>query len=403
MNFIFVSPQFPRTYWQFCDRLRRNGATVLGIGDTPYDQIDQHLKDALAEYYWTPSLEDYGAVYKATAFFCYKYGKVDWVESNNEYWLPLDAHLREDFNVSTGAHQAEMAAFQSKHDMKEFYARGGVPSARQIQVTTLEEARRFVHGSGDWPGVSFPVFVKPEQGVGSGGAHKISDDAELEAFFAQAPEVPYVLEEFVTGDICSYDAILDSHGDPLFENQEEFPPSMAEVASKRLDISYYSRPAVDPRLQELGRAAAKGFGLASRFVHMEFFRLTEDKPGLAGKGDYVGLEVNVRPPGGYTPDMMNYAHDTDVYQIWADMVCFDERRLPASQGSHYCVYASRRDGFEYVHSREDVLRAFGPHIRMAERMPQALSDDMGDTMYTAVFDTDEERVAFVDYVQERKA
>lgn len=402
MNFIFVSPQFPRTYWQFCDRLRRDGATVLGIGDTPYDQIDPRLKDSLAEYYWTPSLEDYDAVYRAVAFFCHKYGKVDWIESNNEYWLALDARLREDFNVTTGAHPALMADLQSKRKMKELYGLSGVPSARQIQVTSLDEARRFVHGHDGWPGVAFPVFVKPERGVGSGGTRKISDDAQLDAFFASSPAVPYVLEEYVTGDICSYDAILDSHGNPLFENQEEFPPSMAEVAARRLDMSYCSCPTVDPRLRELGRAAARGFGLKSRFVHMEFFRLTQDKPGLAARGDYVGLEVNVRPPGGYTPDMMNFAHDTDVYQIWADMVCFDERRLPPSPGGHWCVYASRRDMNRYRHSREDVLRAFGPHIRMSERMPAALSDDLGDTMFTAVFDNDEDRQAFVAYVQERE-
>ena len=30
MNFIFISPNFPHTYWQFCDRLKRNGVNVLG-------------------------------------------------------------------------------------------------------------------------------------------------------------------------------------------------------------------------------------------------------------------------------------------------------------------------------------------------------------------------------------
>ena len=36
MNFIFISPNFPQTYWNFCERLRRRGVTVLGIGDAPY-------------------------------------------------------------------------------------------------------------------------------------------------------------------------------------------------------------------------------------------------------------------------------------------------------------------------------------------------------------------------------
>ena len=39
MNFVFVSPHFPKTYWNFCERLHRNGANVLGIGDAPFDEI----------------------------------------------------------------------------------------------------------------------------------------------------------------------------------------------------------------------------------------------------------------------------------------------------------------------------------------------------------------------------
>ena len=49
MNFVFVSPQFPSVYWRFCAALRRNGARVLGIGDTPYDQLAQEVTDALNE------------------------------------------------------------------------------------------------------------------------------------------------------------------------------------------------------------------------------------------------------------------------------------------------------------------------------------------------------------------
>ena len=51
MNFIFISPQFPHTYWNFCARLKKNGINVLGIGDTPYDQLSQELRNSLTEYY----------------------------------------------------------------------------------------------------------------------------------------------------------------------------------------------------------------------------------------------------------------------------------------------------------------------------------------------------------------
>ena len=84
MNFIFISPHFPHTYWHFCDRLRRNGVNVLGVGDCPYDSLEQPLKNALTEYYRVDSLENYDSVYRAVAYFAFRYGKPDWLESNNE-------------------------------------------------------------------------------------------------------------------------------------------------------------------------------------------------------------------------------------------------------------------------------------------------------------------------------
>ena len=72
MNFVFVSPHFPHTYWQFCDRLKKNGLNVLGIGDAPYDSLEAPLKAALTEYYRVDSLEDYSQVYRAVAFFAFR-------------------------------------------------------------------------------------------------------------------------------------------------------------------------------------------------------------------------------------------------------------------------------------------------------------------------------------------
>ena len=45
--------------------------------------------------------------------------------------------------------------------------------------------------------------------------------------------------------------------------------------------------------------------------------LLEDVKALGKKGQVVGLEVNMRPSGGPTPDMINFARETDVYKIWA--------------------------------------------------------------------------------------
>ena len=396
MNFVFVSPQFPSVYWRFCAALRRNGAHVLGIGDTPYDQLAQEVTDSLDEYYWVPTLEDYDQVFRAVAFFSFKYGKIDWIESNNEHWLAQDARLREDFNVVTGPRPSVLARWQSKAEQKPLYVAAGVPTARQTRLTTFDETRWIIGEMGH-----FPVFAKPEFGVGSGGARLLACDDDLRELLASHGDVPYVVEQYVEGDICSYDAILDSRCEPLFENQEEFPPSMAEVSRLGLDMSYRSCPGVDPELARLGRAVARSFGLARRFVHMEFFRLTEGRPGFGAAGDYVGLEVNVRPPGGLTPEMMCWAHGIDVYQAWADMVCFDELRHAAPKDvPAHCVYAGRRDGRAYAHVESDIRERWGRALVSSGRVPDALSDELGNYQFTARLSASSEADEFVAYVHE---
>lgn len=378
MNFIFVSPNFPRTYWNFCDRLKAGGVTVLGIGDAPYESLEAPLKAALTEYYKVPDLADYQQMFKAVAYFSFKYGKIDWIESNNEFWLEQDSRLRKDFNITTGVSSDDIAKFKSKAEMKKYYALAGVPSARQAKVTTLSAARAFIRKTG------YPVIVKPEVGVGAAATYKLSNDRELSRFYETVSPVPYVMEEFVSGDIYSYDAIVNSKGEPLFESSAHFPPSIMDIVNDALDLCYVELKGVPAKLRAAGRATVKAFGVKSRFVHLEFFKIDADKPGLGKKGDFIGLEVNMRPAGGYTPDMMDYAHSTDVYRIWADMVTADARLLPEDPSDdHFCVYYGRRDAHDYVHSHDEVLAKYGARIAMCERMPKALAPDMGDVTYTA--------------------
>ena len=141
MNFIFVSPHFPKTYWNFCDRLHRNGVNVLGIGDAPFDEIPWELKQCLTEYYRVNDLGNYDEMLRAVAYFTFHYGKIDWIESNNEYWLEMDAQLRTDFNINTGAKNDFIERIKYKSKMKESYIAAGVPVARHHIVSTLQAAQ----------------------------------------------------------------------------------------------------------------------------------------------------------------------------------------------------------------------------------------------------------------------
>ena len=393
MNFVFISPNFPYTYWNFCDRLKKNGATVLGIGDAPYDGLEDGLKNALTEYYRVDSLADYDQVFRAVAYFSYKHGKIDWIESLNEFWLELDARLRTDFHVTTGIQSDRIGFIKEKSLMKRLYQEAGIPTARQSRVTTRGAAREFIGV------VGYPVIVKPDIGVGAANTWKLCSDAELDAFFDALPAVPYVMEEFITGELCSYEAITDADCEPLFENRTEWPTPVMSIVNDDLDLQYYTCPDVPDKLRDIGRRTVRAFGVARRFVHLEFFRLTEARPGLGEVGDYVGLEVNMRPPGGYTPDMINFAHSADVYRLYADMVTFNERRAPEWHEKYYCVYAGRKEGHVYRRTHDEIMARYGGSIVMQEEMPPVNWPQMGRFMYTARLKTLEETRGFIDFVQ----
>ena len=391
-NFIFISPHFPTNYENFCVQLHENGVNVFGIGDTPYENLTDSLKTALTEYYKVDSMEDYDQMYRAVAFLCYKHGSMDGLESNNEYWLEQDARLRTDFNIP-GMKTADMEHVKYKSKMKPYYAKAGIPTARYHLVTDLTESLAFVEK------VGYPVIVKPDNGVGATTTYKLKSEDELRAFHEEDFHgVQFIMEEFVPGEIYSYDAIMNSKGEPIFETGNHTPISIMDSVNNHDDSVFYIEKHIADDVRAAGRAAVKSFGVKSRFVHFEFFRLTEDHDYLGKKGKIIGLEVNYRPSGGFTPDMINYACSTDVYKDWADMVAFDRLTKEEYPDKYYCVSAGCRKEKHYLHSYEEVMAAYKDDIMMTTELPEVLASAMGDRLYLARFPEKEAMDAFISYV-----
>ena len=391
-NFIFISPHFPTNYENFCVQLHENGVNVFGIGDTPYENLTDSLKAALTEYYKVDSMEDYDQMYRAVAFLCYKHGPMDGLESNNEYWLEQDARLRTDFNIP-GMKTVDMEHVKYKSKMKPYYAKAGITTARYHLVTDLSESLEFVVK------VGYPVIVKPDNGVGATTTYKLKNEDELRAFHEEDFHgVQFIMEEFVPGEIYSYDAIMNSRGEPIFETGNHTPISIMDSVNNHDDSVFYIEKHIADDVRAAGRAAVKSFGVKSRFVHFEFFRLTEDHDYLGKKGKIIGLEVNYRPSGGFTPDMINYACSTDVYKDWADMVAFDRLTKEEYPDKYYCVSAGCRKEKHYLHSYEEVMAAYKDDIMMTTELPEVLASAMGDRLYLARFAEKEAMDAFISYV-----
>ena len=395
MNFIYISPNFPANHWNFCHHLKENGMNVLGIGDAPYDSLTTELKGSLTEYYKVSSLENYEEVFRAVAFFTYKYGKIDWLESNNEYWLEKDALLRTEFNITTGFHTADMEPVKYKSRMKENYIKAGIPVARYHMVDDYEGCLAFIQE------VGLPVVAKPDNGVGANDTHKIRREEDLKHFFENKYDEPYIMEEYIDGEVQTYDAIINSKGEPIFENGNVTITNLMETVSEHRNSCLYERSVLPEDLKDAGRRTVKAFGVKSRMVHMEFFRLNKDQH-IGKKGDIVALEVNMRPSGGISPTMMNYANGTDVYKIWADMIAFDHSDKDCVR-REVCCMASRRYGRDFVLSYEEVSEKYKDILIEEGPIEPALSGAMADYMYLANFRTEEEARAFAADVLKEKA
>ncbi len=367
----------------FCKELKNNGMRVLGIGDAPYDELRWELKDALHEYYKVSNLENDEEVFRAVAFFTFKYGKIDWLESNNEYWLRRDAYLRTQFHITTGPQEADMDKIKLKSAMKAYYKKAGLPVARYILVKGWEDSKRFIKK------VGYPVVVKPDNGVGANNTYRLESDEDLRHFLEVKDDNIYIMEELVKGHVETYDAILDSNGLPIYEAGNVTPLNLIDVVNKQGECLYYIRKELLPEVREAGFKTIKAFNVKSRFVHLEFFVMDQDQPGLADKGTVVGLEVNMRPSGGYTPDMYNYAHETNVYKIWADMVAFDCSTI-TDGFHHYAAFIGRRDGRNYKMDYQAVAAKYGHRLKLHERLAPAIAKLMGDEIYLVTVDTEEE-------------
>ncbi len=381
-NFVFISPNFPENYWHFCRHLKDNGFNVLGIGDCEYFNLMPELKASLTEYYKVSDLANYDEVFRAVAFYTFRYGKIDWLESNNEFWLERDALLRTEFNICTGFKVGDMKEVKLKSAMKTCYKKAGIKTARYCMVTSYTACKRFISK------VGYPVIVKPDNGVGASDTHRISSDAELKNFIENKPPISYIMEEYIDATINSYDAIVDSKGTPIFETGNVTLGSLMDVVNTGDSSMFYivDRPFDD--VCDAGRRALKAFGVKSRFVHFEFFRLNCDQH-IGKKGEIVALEVNMRPSGGISPEMMNYANSTDVYKIWADMIAYDSS-LKGTGERFFCAFVGRRDGKPYVHDDGEIFDRYGGSIKISQRVARALSGAMGDRMFVVNFKTKEE-------------
>lgn len=386
MNYLLVSPNFPISQEFFAKGLKEKGINVLGVGSESYDALSQTLKDNLVEYFRVNDLEDYEEVFRAVAFLTYKHGKIDRIESNNEYWLELDARLREDFNVyGVKPKQLELTKYKSK--MKTMFKEAGARVAKGYAANNKEEL------NGILKKLELPLIAKPDNGVGSANTYKLLTQRDVEEFINEWNEnISYFFEEFVeNGVLCTYDGLINQHGDIVFETSFIYTQPTLDLVNNGLDYANIIKPTIDPKLKELGQRIVYKFGMRERFFHIEFFRLPD--------GEYIALEYNNRIAGGTCIDLYNYSYNISLYEIYADVVL--DKKIKDIVTNKYTLSLSRRNRYQYKNSLEDIKAKYSYSIRMITTVPEVFSAAMGNTIIIISVENKEQITEVMNYVHEK--
>ena len=364
MIVVFLSPAFPPTAAAFCAALARAGATVLGIGDEPWRKSAIEAA-GLTEYVYEPRMAEHQPLHDAVAALRARFGRIDRIDSNGERWLEDEARLRDDFDVP-GLRSEPLRRQRSKLGMGELFAAQSIAYPPTVSAANPTAVRRLAEKYG------FPLVFKPDVGSGAVGTHTVQREGDLVAALESEPQ-SYVVQPFISDRIVTFDGLADREGRPVFWTSHAYDTGIMQVRTGKLDGSYHSLRELPAGLEELGRRAVAAFDVRERFFHVEFFQLPDQS--------FVALEMNLRPPGGFTTDMMNAACNVDVYALWAALMLGHDLSNFRFERPYHTAHAGRRAERRYRLDSATLRRELGPTLIAEHPIPPQFADTMGDTMF----------------------
>ncbi len=365
MRILYLSPGFPPHSHLFCVAANRRGISVVAVGDISEQHMPPEALQAFESYVFEPRMGEYEILLALVKSMVAAHGPIDFVESNGEHWLEVEGRLRDDLGIA-GLSAQDVRRLRSKLAMADAFDAANVPHPAGILCVSPEFVRAFAVTHG------FPLVFKPDSGSGATSTFRVSTEAELdEALLLRLDG--HIVQPFIEGVIVTFDGLVNMEGDIVFYTSHVYDSGIMEVRTGTLDGYYYSMRSIPPELEEVGRRALAAFGLRRRFFHLEFFWRPD--------GSYVALEMNVRPPGGYTTDMMNQACDFDVYDLWAAVMQGELLKRFSFQRKFHTAHAGRRRERAYAVSPEALKDQLGDTLVLVEAVPDAFASTMGNTMY----------------------
>ena len=362
MNVLFIEPGFPANQREFVRALCAIGANVIGIGERPYEWLDEETRIRLAGYEQIGSVTDEAALEWAVRKSQHSIW-IDRLEATIEAHILPAAHVRERTRIP-GVSTRTAYLCRDKVAMKAVLREAGVPTAASAGVASIEEARDFARAHG------FPVIIKPRAAAGAAGTFHAGSPAELDNVARTcglADGVPAAIEEFIEGHEAFYDT-LTVEGRIRHDFISHYYPNVLEamrtrwispqiVATNRMDAPAYEE------VREMGRRVIEALGIVTAATHMEWF--------IGPKGLKFS-EIGCRPPGVGQWDSYCAANEFDLYREWALAVCHDRVDRTPSRRYACGLVALRPDrdgritGYEGTH---EIFDKYG-HLVVGQHFPE---------------------------------
>lgn len=347
---VYVEPAFPPTQRQFVRALAQVGATVIGVGERPADQLDDELSGWMAHYNQVPTVVDAGVLTDAVRWVQDTVW-VDRLEATIEAHTLAAAQARENCTIpGTSVRTAWLC--RDKPSMKEALRAAGVPTAASAAVTSAAQVHEFVDATG------YPIVLKPRTGAGALDTVRVDDRAGLDdalgRFGGQGVE-SIAVEEFVEGHEGFYDTV-SVDGNAVLDFVSHYYPNVLEAMRTRwISPQFVSTNRVDSapdyqELRELGARVCAALGIGTSATHMEWF--------FGPKGLRFS-EIGCRPPGVGAWDLYSAGNDIDIYREWADAVVHGHVAARPSRRFATGIVALRpdRDGHISGYSGVDEAQA----------------------------------------------
>ena len=311
VNVVFVEPFFPRNQREFVRGLAAVGATVIGVGESPAEMLDDELNSWMAHYHQVPTVVDVGIMTDTVRWIQDKLW-VDRLEATIEAHTLPAAQVRENCTIpGTSVRTAWLC--RDKPSMKEALRAAGVPTAASAAAGSAVEVHAFADA------VGYPLILKPRSGAGAADTARVDSRAELDValgrFGGQGVE-SIAVEEFVEGHEGFYDT-MSVGGQPALDFVSHYYPNVLEAMRARwISPQFISTNRVDTaedyvQLRELGQRVNEALGIGTSATHMEWF--------FGPKGLRFS-EIGCRPPGVGAWDLYSAGNEIDLYREWANAI-----------------------------------------------------------------------------------